>query len=889
MLKNYKSSYLYKNYKVIFMDLKSFGWGVLKEVLSLGWGTGAGALKLFWNTLTGAAQQLMKFHEEGIAFARDMGMSLKEAQAYTKVLTTNTKKLAFEYGVTSETIMKIQRGLSEATSRQLFLNQVQTEHFVQLNKLAGESSVSKFAEEMMNGMGAQVDAVEGAIAKAYATATKSGLSAKKTTEMIASSLGMANKLSFRNGVDGLTKMAMQAQKIGMSLQSVESVAKTFMDFEGAIEHSAQLQMLGGAAGAFGGNPLDMMYEENYDPEALQKRMEKMLGGLATFDAKSGMSSVNGFNMDIARNIAKAMGIDESEAVRVAKKNAELGFKQRKFGNKFSNYSQEEQDFIMNKSYVKDGKLYINDAGGEAHEITNGSLDNDILKDLHKWDGKSDREIMEIQAKTLTTINEKIEGLIETIKGIFAEKFADYVPKIQEWIEKNGGKLVEKTMAAAAWIVKEGPGFVKNCIDYIKKIWNGAQEAWTYIKRYFPWFLAALGATALSKFGKGGKGGKAPAGATGKGGAGGKGGGGAKPNTSAIKKTVGKDGKTYYSQNGKRISADAAKTAKENGAIVKTTGKDGKTYYSQNGKRISADAAKKASTSSAGAASKASSTLSKVGKVAKVGGKFAKVGGLAAVIGGVEAWLAKGEYEEAERQIMLDESLDKEEKKKAIEEIRKRRNGAYGSAIGGVVGSLTALIPGVGAAVAIPASMGAAMLGDWIGTSTTGEVNDKELEELQQKYKGEKPKQSLAIGGPVVGSSIGAPVDIKAHAGEFVMSNEMVAGFKSFFTNPGLYAMPVGQNDFTYKPGNTEISKVGDSTITVKDFNINIGGTIRLDAGSSSANINMDELMRDPVFMNKMKGIIEDSVSKSYYGGRKMNDLPTKRGLFAQSGTIARRS
>ena len=99
----------------------------------------------------------------------------------------------------------------------------------------------------------------------------------------------------------------------------------------------------------------------------------MLGGLATFDAKSGMSSVNGFNMDIARNIAKAMGIDESEAVRVAKKNAELGFKQRTFGNKFSNYSQEEQDFIMNKSYVKDGKLYINDAGGEAHEITNGSI------------------------------------------------------------------------------------------------------------------------------------------------------------------------------------------------------------------------------------------------------------------------------------------------------------------------------------------------------------------------------------------------------------------------------------------------------------------------------------------------------------------------------------
>jgi phage-related protein len=145
-------------------------------------------------------------------------------------------------------------------------------------------------------------------------------------------------------------------------------------------------------------------------------------------------------------------------------------------------------------------------------------------------------------------------------------------------------------------------------------------------------------------------------------------------------------------------------------------------------------------------------------------------------------------------------------------------------------------------------------------------------------------------GHAAGGIVGTKDNVVGVAkGEIILSKTMQENLVSILKNPMIAAKPVGQNDFTYKPGNTEISKVGDSTITVKDFNINLGGTIRLDAGSSSANINMNELMRDPVFMNKMKGIIEESVSKSYYGGRKMNDLASKRGMFVQSGTIGRRS
>ena len=156
-----------------------------------------GAIGTVTRLIGAGSRQLMNFHEEGIAFARDMGMSLNQAQAYTATLTKNTAELAKQYGVAAEQIRAVQRGISEATNRQLMLNSSQVEGFVALNKLVGDATVSKFAEEMMTGMGAQVSTIEGAISKAYITSAKNGLNAKKVSADIANNLSMLNKLSFR--------------------------------------------------------------------------------------------------------------------------------------------------------------------------------------------------------------------------------------------------------------------------------------------------------------------------------------------------------------------------------------------------------------------------------------------------------------------------------------------------------------------------------------------------------------------------------------------------------------------------------------------------------------------------------------------------------------------
>jgi hypothetical protein len=285
------------------------------------------------------------------------------------------------------------------------LSDAQAEKMVQINKLVGEGVSSTYSEQMITKMGAQIDTVQGAIAKAYATAAKSGLNAEKMTQKISQNLSMANRLSFRNGIDGLTRMAMLSEKMGMNMQSVETAAGNFMQLDKAIKNAASLQMLGGSAAAMFGNPLTAAYEANYDPEAFAKRMSDSLASYATFDASKGISNINGMNMDFVRSIADAMGISAEEAASMAKKQAEVRYKENTYGttlDAMSGGDQMKRDMLINKSTIQNGKLGMVDSKQQWHEMSyyqsgEGKKEMDEMMAMY---GKSDSEIMRDQAHSL---------------------------------------------------------------------------------------------------------------------------------------------------------------------------------------------------------------------------------------------------------------------------------------------------------------------------------------------------------------------------------------------------------------------------------------------------------------------------------------------------------
>ena len=488
--------------------------GIFAQLASLLMGTVGGAWNMLKGVMGDAYQAVTQYNQRSISFARQLGMNAKEAQAYTEVLVARAKDLGKAYGIAAEQVFELQENLAASTSKALMLNNEEAKRMVEINKMVGSNVANQFTSEIMNKMGGQLSAVQGAVSKAYATAAKSGLDAAKFSEKVANNLSMANKLSFRNGINGIIKMTALSEKLGFNLQSIEQAAGNFIDLDKAIENSAHLQMLGGAAGAYGGNPLEMAYEANYDPEAFTERMTDILKGLATFDRKTGVAKMGGMNMDYAREIAKALGISADEAVNIAKKQAEVQYKKNAFGATLGGYSTEQQDFILNKSYVdaETGHLMMNDLNGNKVDISNGELTNEILEQMQKFDNMDEKEIMQQQALSLTSIDEQFKGYQTSFTATVAEPLMRKIDDVKSIIDYVGGFLVTDVAPKIAEFLNRGIDWltankstIKDILDIVASTISGTLtfflNNWGWLKWVLGAILAAKVAGGLFNFGR----------------------------------------------------------------------------------------------------------------------------------------------------------------------------------------------------------------------------------------------------------------------------------------------------------------------------------------------------------------------------------------------------
>ena len=490
--------------------------GFLGGIFNLVLGMGKGAISMLFagvQNIVGMAanafvavaktgwESLVQYKKESISFSRQLGMSLQESKAYSEVLIDRASALGYKYGIAAEKVMELQKNLSEATGRAMMLNNEDAEKYVQYNKLIGSDTTNKFTSTITKNLGGQLQTVEGAISKAYATAAKSGLNAAQFSQKVADNLSLANKLSFRNGIDGITKMTALSEKLGFNLQSVEAAANNFSEIDKAIENSAHMQMLGGAAGAYGSNPLTMAYEANYDPEAFTERMTKTLGGYATFDAAKGVANVNGMNRDFVKNIAQTMGISMDEAMTIAKKQAEVKYKESQFSPQLSAYGDEFKDFITNRSYVKDGKLMITDSKGNARTVGGNGKDAisaEELRKMQQFEGMSDSEIMQQQAQTLTSIDEQMVGLGTKMGADAAKELAKtgVYKKIQKGID-SAVPILTKINQWISGIIGKGITYAINWLennkDTVKNVLHAVATVVKVIGNYGKEIAIGIGA------------------------------------------------------------------------------------------------------------------------------------------------------------------------------------------------------------------------------------------------------------------------------------------------------------------------------------------------------------------------------------------------------------
>ena len=841
-----------------------------------------GALTLINNMLASGMRTAMQYHEESIALARSVGMSYEQSVAYSNVLVDRAIELGKRYGITADAVKEIQRGIIDATGKQYMLNEAEAERQVQINKLVGAGTANQFTEQMMNHMGAQLSTVQGAVSKAYATAAKSGLNAAKFSKEVAKNLSLANKLSFRDGVNGIIRMTALSEKLGFNLQSVENAANKFMDLDSAIESSAQLQMLGGAAGAYGSNPLTMAYEANYDPEAFTERMTKMLGGYAQFDRKTGMANVNGMNRDFVKNIASAMGISMDEAMSIAKKQAEIKYKEGAYSTELGKISKENRDAVLNRSYVDTdtGHLMINDVSGKAHDITKNGLDESILKELQQFDNMSEKEIMQRQAETLTSINDKIQGIWTTLGGHLAKIFEKHMPDIQNFVDRIGDSLIkampkitdaldkllddllkpenlekiEKFVDEAAnniaAFLASGIKFFDKTVSFLEGIENKAALILGALIGYFGYKGIKNPSNAKGNVGNSAKNGASPkstntpnSGASTKPSRGAPNGGA--PNGGAAPKPgdkVTRGGQEYrYTRNGEWVDKHGNKPGpSKQGKLTETFKNKG------NGASAATSQATKSTTTPPPSNSVSSTSAAKptIGKNVLKGFKGGARGSapVAAIIAGVEGYMAHSEYEKSKEDI-LNSNTSIGEKSKRLSEAKLKKDKSYGSAIGGAAGGILGgalagaatgaaagtVVPGIGNAVGLVAGLVVGGIGAWLGSKGGEKVAEAVSSSVDESdVKKMLKTENHDIGGIVGGNSYsGDRILTGLNSGEMVLNKDQQAQLFKFISNASNILTKVGSsNGVTYYNASNKYSNLISSYDTSRISSILDNRSIR---------------------------------------------------------------
>jgi len=271
------------------------------------------------------------------------------------------------------------------------------------------------------------------------TASKSslelGLNSKTTISLVESNVKLLNQYGFKNGIDGLTKMAQKAQSLKMDFSMVTALADKAFEPEGAMELAAQLSAVGGAFGAMN-DPLKLMYMTTNDMNGLQDALAGTVKGLATFNQETGRFEVTGANLRQVRAIASATGQDFRQLADLAVNSAQRMSAASELMSTGLVMNEDDREFLTNMAQMKDGKMVIevpkslqDQLGGStvALESMSDNQKNILLNQRESFKKMTAEEIATKQVSAIENINRDV-SFIAAKARVEAGKLGDSLVK-----------------------------------------------------------------------------------------------------------------------------------------------------------------------------------------------------------------------------------------------------------------------------------------------------------------------------------------------------------------------------------------------------------------------------------------------------------------------------
>ena len=389
----------------------------------------------------------------------NMGLTTFQMNIFSK----NTAFAAVEtakLGINIDEVIKLQESLSEGLGRNILLTQEQIKGVAEMGKGTnlGVDGVSNMAEAF-DDFGVNLETMRNRVENTYKSTQRLGLNSVKVFKIISENLKTAQKYNFKDGSKSLENMAKKAAGIKLDLGSVFGLAEKLFDVEGAVDLSAELQVLGGSFAKLA-DPFQLMYQARNDVDGLTESLIEATKNVAIFDKKTNEFKIPAMELHRLRKVAESTGISLENLTEPALQLAKQGKAFSQIKNAFS-FTKEQREAIANMAQVgENGVLEITTSDGTKKALS--SLDP---TELEKILGKSSS--LERAAKSRMTFLD----MLKNIGNVFTSKLFPVLESISKRLMSGG--LIDKLQTLADKIA----GFLSELFtsDKVEKMIDGAKS------------------------------------------------------------------------------------------------------------------------------------------------------------------------------------------------------------------------------------------------------------------------------------------------------------------------------------------------------------------------------------------------------------------------------
>lgn len=315
---------------------------------------------------------------KAVSLNTEIGLGIKSNVAELQKTLNEVYNEGIQYGISWDDASKLLSGIQGQMGRLIPTSAENTKNALIFGKAIGETpeNVAKLIAGMTEFGITQTKSIE-IMNKVAATARASGVDAKKLTATVSSNIQKAQIYGFKNGVEGLTKMAAQAQRVGFNLEYAQKTANLVLEGgpEKAVEMASQLQALGGNIGALG-DPFQLLHMSMYDMEGLQDQLIKASSSAVEFNETTGDFKIGGEEMLRLRQQAQILGLSYDEVAKGAinaRKEQEIMSK----GIDFRGLTEEQKGLVSSLAEIGPGGKVSIDLPG----FNEGTKElGDLLKD-----------------------------------------------------------------------------------------------------------------------------------------------------------------------------------------------------------------------------------------------------------------------------------------------------------------------------------------------------------------------------------------------------------------------------------------------------------------------------------------------------------------------------